>query len=197
MSQIIKNVNTGDLPPQVALQYITDSGTAVPIANTLYIIAGQSTVNSGSTVLFTGSGNTAELNVTDANFNTIIGKNAGNASLAQEFNTGLGYQAMDLLISGEQIPRSAQTLSPRLRNALVIPRLAVMRWLLSIMHHFPNRIIARQLAQMLCKMQHKRINALLAELAPYNQPQQLNFVAHLVTEHFQLIYRAVHRLLSA
>jgi len=100
MSEIYKAPNANDLPPSVPTSFVTDSGTAVPVANVLNILTGLLTDNSGSTVLFTGSGNTVELNVTDANFNTIIGKNAGNASLAQEFNTGLGYQAMDLLISG-------------------------------------------------------------------------------------------------
>jgi hypothetical protein len=52
MSQIIKAVTTGSLPPSVPLQFTTDAGVAVPAANNLNVIggAGVSTSGSGSTV---------------------------------------------------------------------------------------------------------------------------------------------------
>jgi hypothetical protein len=49
--------------------------------------------NSGSSVNFSASGATVDLNVTDANFNTIIGTGAGNGSITGTGNVMLGYQA--------------------------------------------------------------------------------------------------------
>jgi hypothetical protein len=74
--------------------FTTDSGTATPSGGVLNIIAGVSTFNCGSSVEFTGSGNTVELNVTDVDFNTIIGYQAGqNTTNIVSSNTLLGYQA--------------------------------------------------------------------------------------------------------
>jgi len=76
----------------VATQYITDFGTAVPLAGVLYIDAGTALVNSGSSVIFTGAANVVLLNVTDINFNTMIGKNAGNITTMTGIdNTCVGY----------------------------------------------------------------------------------------------------------
>jgi len=102
-----------------ASSFPTDSGTATPSGGVLNIIAGLSSQNCGSTVEFTGAGNTVELNVTDVNNNTIIGKGAGNgaitgfgdntcigmgvaASLSNgAFNTAVGFQSLNNLGSGQ------------------------------------------------------------------------------------------------
>ncbi len=61
MSQIIKNLASGPVPPSVATSYVTDSGTAVPALNILNILGG-----SGTTT--TGSGNTITINVVNDGF---------------------------------------------------------------------------------------------------------------------------------
>ncbi len=73
-----------------ATSFPTDSGTAIPAAGVLNIIADNATLNAGSSVLFTGIGNTVTFNVTDANFNTIVGIRAGNATLLGQQNVILG-----------------------------------------------------------------------------------------------------------
>lgn len=52
MSQIIKNMASGIVPPTIATQYTTDSGIAVPAANNLNVLggAGASTSGAGSTI---------------------------------------------------------------------------------------------------------------------------------------------------
>ncbi len=85
------------IPGTFANSFPTDSGTATPSAGVLNIIAGNSTQNSGSSVLFTGSGNTVTLNVTDANNNTVIGKLAGSSTFTtsgSSSSVAIGYNAM-------------------------------------------------------------------------------------------------------
>jgi hypothetical protein len=83
-----------------ANNFPTDSGTAIPAGGILNINAGNATQISGSTVLFTGSGDTVQLNVTDANANTIIGFHAGNGAIAGIDNVVLGEGAARSLTSG-------------------------------------------------------------------------------------------------
>lgn len=54
----------------------------------------------GASVSFSGSGTTMSFNTTDANFNTIIGKTAGNGSISGLTNTALGLVPLNLLTSG-------------------------------------------------------------------------------------------------
>lgn len=84
---------TISVPGTVAQSFPTDSGTATPVAGVVNIIANNAALNAGSTVLFSASTNTITLNVTDASFNTIVGKNSGNATL-------LGMGAGDNVIFG-------------------------------------------------------------------------------------------------
>jgi hypothetical protein len=51
MSQIIKSLASGPVPPSVATQYTTDSGIAVPALNNLNVFGngGVTTSGSGST----------------------------------------------------------------------------------------------------------------------------------------------------
>lgn len=64
------------------------------------VIAFNATPNSGSSVEFAAGGSTVDLLVTDANTNTIIGKNAGNGSITGNSNTGLGDGVFAALTSG-------------------------------------------------------------------------------------------------
>ncbi len=83
-----------------ANSFPTDSGTATPAGGILNIKAGTTTQNSGSSVFFTGAGNTVELNVSDAAGNTIIGLDAGNAILSGNHNAILGTNSGTSLTSG-------------------------------------------------------------------------------------------------
>lgn len=71
--------------------FITDAGTATPnILGQVTVKAGLASLNSGSSVEFTGSSNNIQLNVTDASNNTIIGKSSGNLTLTSTNCTVLG-----------------------------------------------------------------------------------------------------------
>lgn len=94
------NTITWDIGGTVAASFPTDSGTAVPAANVLNIIADNANLECGSSVLFTGAGNTVTLHVTDSDSNTIIGKNAGNLTLTASGSTGLGSGTLFNLTSG-------------------------------------------------------------------------------------------------
>jgi len=85
----------------IAEEFDTDSGTAIPAAGVLNIIAGNSILHAGSSVLFTGSGNTVQLNVTDNDNNTIIGFDSGNLTISGANNTSLGAANLINLTSGD------------------------------------------------------------------------------------------------
>ena len=78
----------------------TDLGTATPVAGILNIVANDGANNTGATVSFSGTSNTVLLNVTDATFNTIVGKNAGNATITGIDNTSLGPVSLFSLTTG-------------------------------------------------------------------------------------------------
>ena len=79
-----------------------DTGTALPLAGDVNIIADTVSQNSGSSVTFVGSGNTVQLNMTDASSNTIIGKSSGNATLTGTTNTSIGALNVSSLTSGSR-----------------------------------------------------------------------------------------------
>jgi hypothetical protein len=54
----------------------------------------------GSTVSFKVSGTTISLNTTDADFNTMVGNGAGNASITATTSSGFGYDSLTALTSG-------------------------------------------------------------------------------------------------
>lgn len=79
-----------------------DGDVGSVVGSTINIITGVSTQNSGSSIEFTGVGNTLTLNVTDANLNTIIGNTAGNLTMSGEANTGLGKNVLQANTTGGQ-----------------------------------------------------------------------------------------------
>lgn len=85
------------------MQVDTDNGTAIPAGGILNIVA-EPTPNqhAGSSVSFSGSGNTVLLNVTDAGLNTIIGLDSGNATMVGQFNTMFGVSCGTLLTNGSR-----------------------------------------------------------------------------------------------
>lgn len=71
-----------------------DGDTGIPVVPTgaglVNIIANTAALNAGSTVSFDGTANTLTLNVTNAGFNTIVGKNSGNATISGNDNAIFG-----------------------------------------------------------------------------------------------------------
>ncbi len=77
-----------------------DSGSIT--GSTVTIYANNAGNICGSSVLFSNSGTTSTLQVTDSNFNTIIGLSAGKAGITGSDNVGLGRWALLSLTSGTQ-----------------------------------------------------------------------------------------------
>jgi hypothetical protein len=91
------------IPPGTYVETLTGDlgGPIAPDgAGNINVIAGVSTLNSGSSVDITGIGHTLTLNVTDALGNTIIGLDSGNPSLAGNNSTGLGFDVLPNLLTG-------------------------------------------------------------------------------------------------
>lgn len=74
MSQIIKNLASGPVPPTVPTQFTTDSGIAVPAANNLNVFGGigSSTSGSGSTITINVESDSFDWSEQNGNFNAAI-----------------------------------------------------------------------------------------------------------------------------
>ena len=94
-------LNIGD---SVAIEFVTDVGTAIPIAGILKIITDLPLRGCGSTVLFEapGASNIVQLKVTDADRNTIIGDSSGNTGATGVSTTILGWASMTDAFTGDQ-----------------------------------------------------------------------------------------------
>ena len=75
-----------------------DSGSIS--GSTVTIKAGVSALNCGATVEFVNSSTTSTLNVSDANFNTIIGALSGKTGMSGVGNSCVGYQSLQAITSG-------------------------------------------------------------------------------------------------
>jgi hypothetical protein len=84
----------------VASTFPTDSGTATPAAGSLTIEADNAALNCGSSVLFSGLASVVQLNVTDADGNTIVGAGSGNLTLTGSDNCSLGEDNLTAVTSG-------------------------------------------------------------------------------------------------
>ena len=68
--------------------------------STVTIYAHNSIQGCGSTVLFSNTGTTSTLNVSDVSANTLLGSSTGNATLSGSDNTGFGSGVLSVLTSG-------------------------------------------------------------------------------------------------
>jgi hypothetical protein len=80
--------------------FTTDDGGAIESGGTINIITNNATQDAGATVLFSGSSDTVQLEVTDVGRNTLIGFGTGNGTLSGTDNTALGYQCALALTTG-------------------------------------------------------------------------------------------------
>jgi len=71
MSQIIKSLASGPVPPAVPTSFQTDSGVAVPAANVLNILTSDVTDNFDNGIHDTGSGNTVTISLTNRATGTV------------------------------------------------------------------------------------------------------------------------------
>ena len=77
MSQAgIINTSGGPVPPQVPTSFVTNSGTAIPVANILNVLATDTTSNFDNGITDTGSGNTVTILLTNRATNGITTVNA-------------------------------------------------------------------------------------------------------------------------
>ncbi len=78
-----------------------DGDESFATGSTISIFAGVASQNCGSSVEFVGNGTTVlELNVTDTNNNTIVGKSSGNGTLSGSGNSSLGSGSLTSLTFG-------------------------------------------------------------------------------------------------
>lgn len=83
---------------QAAQSFVTDSGTATPIAGVIDLFAQP---QAGSSIKFSASTNVIRLNTTDGLGNTIIGLSAGNTTLTAVNSVGLGINVLHSLTTAD------------------------------------------------------------------------------------------------
>lgn len=124
--QVLTSNGAGALPTfQTASGGVTtingDSGSVT--GSTVSVVTGNSTLNSGQTVLFSGSGTTLTLNVTNASSSTCLGNTAGKAGMTGDNVTCFGASAGSGLTSGRLNTfigaGTAGTLTTGSRNTLI------------------------------------------------------------------------------
>ncbi len=104
-TQVLTSNGTGVAPSFQALpaSSITIAGDTGSISgSSLTIYALNSTEESGSSVLFSNSGTTSTFKLTDARFNTMLGKNCGNSTLSSGVgggHTAVGNAALKSLVN--------------------------------------------------------------------------------------------------
>lgn len=95
--------NTITITPSgtITVQIDCDVGDAIPSGGVINVNASTGSANAGSSIVFSGSGNTIDLNTSDSSSNTCLGKNAGNSSLTGANNSFFGYGSGKSITSGE------------------------------------------------------------------------------------------------
>ncbi len=71
MSQFYQGVTEGSLPPSVPTSFVTDAGTAIPIANILNVLTSDAATNNDNGIADTGTGNTVTIQLTNRLTGTI------------------------------------------------------------------------------------------------------------------------------
>lgn len=120
MSQIYKNSASGPVPPSVATSYVTDSGTAIPVANILNVLGNDSTSDNDNGISTTGSGNTVtavlsnrlqgSVTTVGATTSTIISFNLGATPASYMFELYLtGFESVTPTATGYWFITTART----------------------------------------------------------------------------------------
>ncbi len=104
MSQIIKNLASGPVPPTVATSYVTNAGIAVPAANVLNVFGNDSSntdtsVNNLAGITSKGSGNTVTYFLTNRITGTVTTTDATPTTLVSFALPTTGVYAFDFSIS--------------------------------------------------------------------------------------------------
>ncbi len=109
MSQIYVPINSGDIPPEIPIQFTTDNGIAIPAANNLNVLGGigATTSGSGSTITVTVTNDGYAWSEKNSDFNISIENGYFcNAALTATLPSSAG------LITGNSVIIYVDTASP-------------------------------------------------------------------------------------
>lgn len=81
MSQFYVGINSSNIPPTVPTSFVTDSGTAIPAANILNVLANDTNANNDNGIQTIGSGNTVTIQLTNRVTGTVTTTDATPTSL--------------------------------------------------------------------------------------------------------------------
>jgi hypothetical protein len=99
MSQFYVGVTAGALPPAVPLQFTTDSGVAVPVANNLNILANDTTANDTDGITTSGAGDTVTVLLTNRLQGTVTTANSTSTPIITFTPTVVGTYAIECRIA--------------------------------------------------------------------------------------------------
>ena len=105
MSQIIKNLASGPVPPSVATSYVTQNGTAVPLANVLIVNAETSTENNANGLITkggvagTGTQNEVDIVITNRIIGSVSTVGATTSPIITFTPTVIGTYAIEARVS--------------------------------------------------------------------------------------------------
>jgi len=105
VSQFFKGVSSGDLPPEVPLQFTTDDGVAVPAANNLNVIGASSSVNYDTGIYTTSPGNNDDLFIVLSNrfTNSVQTTDAADTVLVDQQLTEDGVYTFEVKVSAYNV----------------------------------------------------------------------------------------------
>lgn len=99
MSQFFVGVTSGALPPDVPLQFTTDSGVATPAANNINVLANDTTANDTNGLTTSGSGSTVTVLLTNRLQGAITTVNATPTAIITFTPTVIGTYAIECRIA--------------------------------------------------------------------------------------------------